>query len=607
MRATSTLLCTALVCAGLWGCSGSSGGDDDTDTDVPIIDLRADANRDGVVDLEDPADDEGEDVWDASHGAIFMANIDDDLGACSKDASQTDEQLAACNDAADEVVNGTDDLADMARLLVAPWPGAPEDASAKLVLSTPGASYVRLFIDNAGSFELFPPSRAITAAELREGVELALEGKDVVRDDTVWDGYIDVTLEVDAGTASDGTAYPDGSDTVRLRIAPILTTHHLQPAQTLFVSKLDYPEYYVYRDSIQAAVSAADIPNGLVELDVIGEDVWTQDFFEAGYMTMPAAGGQQHVISVFMRSASNWGAPAGQLRPSGKLVFTYFRGKDAAGLMQRGSGDGNGLDDGGNLETIPPYEYNGQSYPFGRIVRGSTPAYHPTESFDRMLASQKIQTPVAVDTSWLAVGHIDETMTYLKTDSPRGWILLANDPNMAIQMLQDASDEGHGAVELFVGMSWSDDATGDYIPANISIDAILADPDLMAENAQAAIDVADQVDTIKAETGITDAEIVPVPFLHWEQYGASAAYQPGTTNGIALSDTDYGAPEPHGPVIDGHDVFKVQLEDALAPHGIEVRFIEDWEELHMWTGEVHCGSNTIRAVPADVRWWESGR
>src|SRR5205085_9682074 len=44
----------------------------------PIADLRADTNRDGEVKFDDPADDDGEDVWDAKHGAVFLANIDDD-------------------------------------------------------------------------------------------------------------------------------------------------------------------------------------------------------------------------------------------------------------------------------------------------------------------------------------------------------------------------------------------------------------------------------------------------------------------------------------------------------------------------------------------------
>src|SRR5687768_2188658 len=50
-----------------------------------IADLRADTNRDGVVSLDDPSDDLGEDDWNAAHGAVFLANIDDDALECPTD------------------------------------------------------------------------------------------------------------------------------------------------------------------------------------------------------------------------------------------------------------------------------------------------------------------------------------------------------------------------------------------------------------------------------------------------------------------------------------------------------------------------------------------
>jgi protein-arginine deiminase len=45
--------------------------------------------------------------------------------------------------------------------------------------------------------------------------------------------------------------------------------------------------------------------------------------------------------------------------------------------------------------------------------------------------------------------------------------------------------------------------------------------------------------------------------------------------------------------------------DALAPHGVTVQFVEDWE-YHVGGGELHCGTNAARAIPT-AKWWESGR
>jgi protein-arginine deiminase len=37
-----------------------------------VIDLRGDVNRNGTVDLSDPTEDQGEDTWDSTHGALFL-------------------------------------------------------------------------------------------------------------------------------------------------------------------------------------------------------------------------------------------------------------------------------------------------------------------------------------------------------------------------------------------------------------------------------------------------------------------------------------------------------------------------------------------------------
>jgi protein-arginine deiminase len=76
---------------------------------------------------------------------------------------------------------------------------------------------------------------------------------------------------------------------------------------------------------------------------------------------------------------------------------------------------------------------------------------------------------------------------------------------------------------------------------------------------------------------------------------------------VVLADGHFAAPEPHGPVIGGVDIFKQQMIDAFAVHGITVHFVENWHLYHALGGEVHCGSNALRATPADVRWWETGR
>jgi protein-arginine deiminase len=151
-----------------------------------------------------------------------------------------------------------------------------------------------------------------------------------------------------------------------------------------------------------------------------------------------------------------------------------------------------------------------------------------------------------------------------------------------------------------------DDRTEETTPAEISIRDVLADTLVMQSSAEAAAEVDGQLEVLKKELALTDDEIIRVPFLHTTIEGHSAAYQPGTVNGIYLSDTHFAAPDPHGPVIDGHDIFQEALSKPLSEIGITTHFVEDWDEYHVNIGEVHCGTNTTRKIP-DAKWWESGR
>jgi len=290
-------------------------------------------------------------------------------------------------------------------------------------------------------------------------------------------------------------------------------------------------------------------------------------------------------------------------------VVYKLRGKDVAAVQQYDP-DHDGymysLNSLGNLETVPPYEHNGTSYPLGRISMGKVPSFYPDPSFTKMLESQQVQPPLWIDTSWLSVGHVDETISFVKASTPRGWMVVLNDPSMAKQMLEDASAAGYGATKMFQGMYWYNDWGNPYM-ATTTVDAVLANTEVMSESAKAAVEVAAQLATLKQELGITDAEIIRVPFLHYPVDGYSAAYQPGTANSTVLADGHFAAPETHGPIIDGKDIFKQQLIDLFAAHNITVHFVENWHLYHALGGEVHCGTNALRAIPTNVKWWETGR
>lgn len=571
------------------------------DAGANVADLRGDSNRDGKVSLSDDTDANKLD-WNGTTGAIFLANIDDDIQRCHADVNDT--TIADCNDAADEVINGDDDALDLARLFTQPLPALVADATGTITIDSPSAvDKVRLFSrtgPNATDLTVIDPTTVFSAADLRAGIELAIEAKDIVRDTAVWDGYANVKLSIHASSG-------DSSDTVRMRVAPVLTFHHLEPEATVWSANTGRQGNIDMRtDLSKACTAAADSAPNLIETD----DPWAQDYFEPAYMSMPGDGGAQHTIRVNYRSANVFEPtdPLNPLRPAGKFVFTA-RGKDVAGVQQFDVHHDQGMDSlnsFGNLETAPPHSANGVRYPFGRVVRGQITSFFPDPTFEKMIESQGQQPPIYIDTSWLLVGHVDETLSYVKANTPRGWKLLVNDARLAKQMLQDQVTAGNGAVTMFTGKNWVDETSGESTPAAISIANVLANTTVMQASAEAAADVDSQLAILKQELALTDDEIIKVPFLHTIIDGKSAAYQPGLVNGIYLSDTHFAAPNPHGPIINGKDIFEDAFTQALAPLGITVDYVEDWDEYHVGVGEVHCGTNSSRQIP-DAKWWEAGR
>jgi protein-arginine deiminase len=568
------------------------------------VDLRADTNRNGVLDWDLSSEDENEDTWDSTHGAVFLANIDDDGTRCSRSGS--DENLAACNDASDEEVNGPDDALDLAPLGIAPMPGLSAEAEGRLTVEPPQAeALVRLFRRNGTSFApVATATDLLTSEELRAGVALALEGKDIVRDSEVWDGYITLTLTVTEGSTE------VGRDSVTLRVAPVVTPSHLDRPETVYVANDDTDGPSVlFRQGLREGVQKAGLP-APVEFNQWG-DRWTQDVFEPAYMTMPSSQGVQ-AMHVNYRSANYTfdGGSRPRLRRASRIVFTELRGKDVAGVVQydpRHPDDMDTLNSFGNLETVPPYTNQGQAYPLGRIIRGSSSKFYPDKAFQKMLDSQGVQPSILVDTSWLLVAHIDEVISFLpSTQSPRGWVLAAADPRRAKALLDEMSRNGQGRLKVFAGRKFVDDY-GNESEASRTIDDVLDDDALMAANQLAAVKVDAIVQRLQSDVGLGASDVVSVPFLLGPIDGHVTAYQPGVVNGISLGSGHFVAPKPFGPMVGGKDVFEKEVEDNFRRHGVSIHWVDDWASYHLLEGEAHCGTNVRRAIPTNNFFFTSGR
>ncbi|MBL7253460.1 protein-arginine deiminase family protein [Paractinoplanes lichenicola] len=561
--------------------------------------------------------------------AVFLANLDDDANACRTKArtiaaaavgreeaaderfqeakdkleleseflalrrshrieqNQADRQLAACNDAADTVVNGAADELDLTRLRVGAWPDAPADATA--TLTTTGK--VRLFVKRAG----WQVASTLGPADLRRGVQLGLEGTDVVRDRTVWDGGATVTLRVTAGGRTT-------SSLVRLKEAPVLTQLNTAKLQRVLTTDASDDSGRKWRDE-----TAEVLPEGvpLTRIDT-GGDEWMQDLFEPAYQVMPGPDGKPHGQRVLVPTVNDLH------RQAARITYTELRGPDVAvvhvpGVPVAGIDDMNTYDSMGNLETMPPTP----GHPHGTIVVGNTPSREILTFF----RSQGAQQIVTVDTGWLTIGHVDEFIQFLPYAG--GWRAIVADPTAGLALLSKApgTQKLHGGLPT---LEWPYDGRIDQR----TIAEFRADKQFVDTNRIAAARIAANV----GKLGLTPDRIVRVPVLFtarsldWaiektaaEELPAGPARDkamaalnamrqgvaetPNVVNGLVVNAGRYVAPTPYGPLVNGRDLFADATSAALNQIGYQVTFVDDLISAHVSEGEIHCSTNTFRAYP----------
>ncbi|KAI1631481.1 hypothetical protein F4809DRAFT_654012 [Biscogniauxia mediterranea] len=463
---------------------------------------------------------------------------------------------------------------------------------------------VRIFRRESDEWIITTNDYKFLANQLKEGLELGIDARDTRRPDA-WDGRVEVEFNVQNGLEF-------SQDVVRLRVAPILTFHHLMSVSEVLTTngnKSDSPEQALFVSHLQKVLDKPSLQKPLW-LFSHSDDVWAQDIVEPGYTSFPGPSGPV-TLEVMIRSSQG-------SRIAGRQVFEYLR-KTGRGAVYSTGGTRDEIDSMGNLETIPPYEHNGNSYPAGRIVQGSHLESYPAypHVYDYMRA-QEFQDPLILDTDWLAVGHVDEMVQFVPSPGARhGWALFIADPVGGIGILQKAQDDGHGDANAFSRPNNMIPGAAEEIPST-TIDEILTSK-LIAENEG----FSKRLDGVKAvlqrETGIGDEDIYKVPMIFTTGvcWGAdegvsperncstkhAAGLYPAVINGVVLSDSEYLSPNPWGPVIDGKDILMEATNDVYAKVGYEVFYIDDWFSHHEGGGDVHCGTNTIRQPQHP--WWDT--
>jgi protein-arginine deiminase len=591
-------------------------GEEDETTVVPAqppapdhIDFIADTNRDGVFDR---TDNEGEELWTISAGAAFLPNLDDD----------DNDGIIDADDAFVNVTpERTGDAFDLAPVFVFAWAEVPETAVGRVALDLAAVPHVRMFKHLGDSlFELVAGANAcdmgpegcdpavieLTAEEIRAGVELRVEGLHLVgtppavnEDGSAWSGLLDLSYQIldEEGSAITMPGNPEGIDVIQMRVAPWIMFGNLTPNLDLIMAN---NASGVFMSGITDATEAADVP--FWTITSWPTDHWTEDYFQTGFASVPWADDKVHGMRLAMPRP--WGRDLGSL-PVNFLLNDMTAADSGSFVVYLEPDTGSTYDSHGNHDLIPSYSHNGQDFPYGRIVHGSNVLPETRAFYD----AQLVQGPaLEVHTSWLIVGHIDEVFSYVPAGTERGWKLLVASPSLARDMLLDWQAEGFGDTPMFLDRRWfnGNDAT-------ITIDEVLADTQLMSASQRAQGFIDGMVATMIEQVGLSDDEIVEIPFLFEQEAGQLVAFNPGTVNALVFGNRMV-APDPFGPMIKGVDGFKQDLIDRLASdvhqlgelgQGLDLSFTDDWDLYHRLLGEVHCGTNISGPPQPEIRWWEA--
>ncbi|OAL06249.1 hypothetical protein IQ06DRAFT_313376 [Phaeosphaeriaceae sp. SRC1lsM3a] len=584
------------------------------------VSILADTNRDGRVDVSGGTDAQDKAFWTENRGALFLPNIGDSGKRCSNQIqdSMPDNELDKCHDASDNVLRNPQYLAPLR--VVCTGLSALAQGSIKIT-NTTAAEKVRIFHNQDNDWHFVSKDYTFSAQQLQSGLQLGIDGRDVRRPGG-WDGRVQLQFTVsDNGTSS--------SDSVALRVAPILTHHHGQSVQRVISSagRAGTPQSE-FVSALKQKVADAGITEPLLLLDE--GDIWAQDFFEPAYASIPGTAGSI-TLQVMLRSSQPF-------RKAGRQVFSHLR-SESTGAVQH-PGTGGSTDSTGNLETIPPYTFAGLSYPAGRIIMGSQNGVRPI--IFPFLEAQEIQKPIELDTSWLEVGHVDEFLQFLPSNNKRGWVVMVDDPLAALGLLRNVSAQGYGSTAAVSRLKLASDPSYGCLPRQ-NIDQLLQATDFVKLNEESAKNIEANINILKRETGITNEEILRIPSLYYspmkdpwtctsrnrmrkrqsleeiakplniieaaqppnlEKRQSSqdrvAALYPGTVNGLVLS-RNVIAPNPWGPIINGQDILARAVSDIYIKSGHNITFMDDWFSHHTLLGEVHCGSNVWRS--ADTAWW----
>nr|XP_056721450.1 protein-arginine deiminase type-3-like [Euleptes europaea] len=543
------------------------------------ISLDVDTNRNGVVQTN--ATNKKKWTWGPNgKGAVLLVN-------CDRDGPNSGNM-----DSAYSHVQSSADLEDMSLMILTTEGPADvfENYKLHLYVSMSDAPKLRVFHDS-GNASLSTYEHVLGSDKLsytvkcsggKQQTSFLVEG--LAFPDAGFDGLVSLSATLLEVSSQDCLDTPVFSDTVRFRVAPWIMTPNTQKPLEVFVCSVGkWSESN--KDFVEAVRTLAKEAN--CKLTVCPEldnhrDRWIQDEMEFGYVEAP-----HKLFPVVFDSPRNRGL---KYFPVKKILGPDF------GYVTREPKDVSSLDSFGNLDVSPPVTVEGKKYPLGRILIGSS---FPGASKVRMakivrdfLYAQKVQSPVELFSDWLAVGHVDEFLTFVPAPDRQGFRLLLASPLACYKLFKEKQKEGYGDATLFESLKGIKRRT---------IDEILTNKTERSANEYAQTWIDWNRSILKRKLGLSEADIVDIPQLFELEGSRATALFPNMVNMLVLG-KHLGIPKPFGPIIDGQCCLEAKVRSLLDPLGLTLTFIDDFFTYHQLSGEVHCGTN-VRREPFSFHWW----
>uniref|UniRef100_A0AAY4DET2 protein-arginine deiminase n=1 Tax=Denticeps clupeoides TaxID=299321 RepID=A0AAY4DET2_9TELE len=553
------------------------------------ISLDVDADRDGVVEKNNP--NKGSWKWGPSgHGAILLVNCDSESTYMKKVDSSTDK------------VTKVSDLLDMSRMVLRTNGPAelPQGYKLALQISQSDGESIRVFKKRKPEgamkslhkiFSMFVKefplvlgndvlSQEVPYVGGSNEVDFFVEG--LRFPDKDFGGLVTINLSLLEPSAQDFPETPIFTDKVVFRVAPwIMTPNTLKPVEVFVCSTSDNNKFL---KEIKALVEGSGYKLNICKEYMNRGDRWMQDELEFGYIDAP----HQH-FPVVLDSPRD-----GKLQ---NFPYEVLLGPDFGYVTRMASDEKvTSLDSFGNLEVSPPVTVNGRAYPLGRIIIGvafptTSQGRNMTKVVQDFLWAQKVQQPIALYSDWLVVGHVDEFMTFVPAPDRKGFRLLLASPDAGYKLFHRLQNEGYGKAKQFDGKKHE-----------ITLDELLSDKALRAENLYVQNCIDWNRDVLKRELGLDDEDIIDLPILFKIlEDNRAAAYYPDMVNMIVLGNK-LGIPKPFGPKVNGRCALEAEMCSLMVPLGLSCTFIDDFASYHKLLGEVHCGSN-VRREPFKTKWW----